>query len=130
MKVRSQRTLNGKVTTEDHYYISSLDASAQRLLEAKRSHWQIENSLHWVLDIAYCEDESRLHKLNGPQNFAIVRHIALNALKQESSCSLGIYNKRLKANRNHDYLLAVLATLFKYDAIALMLTPRLSQVCL
>jgi len=113
MKVRSQRTLNGKVTSEDHYYISSLNASAQRLLDAKRSHWQVENSLHWVLDIAFREDESRLHKLNGAQNFAILRHIALNALKQESSSSLGVYNKRLKASRNQDYLLAVLATLFK-----------------
>lgn len=113
MKVRSQRTLNGKVTIEDHYYISSLNASAQRLLDVKRSHWQVENSLHWVLDIAFREDESRLHKLHGAQNFAILRHIALNALKQESSSSLGVYNKRLKASRNQDYLLAVLATLFK-----------------
>jgi len=113
MKVRSQRTLDGKVTVEDHYYISSLQASAHRLLEAKRSHWQIENSLHWVLDIAFREDESRLHKLHGAQNFAILRHIALNALRQEPSCALGLYNRRLKASRNRDYLLAVLATLFK-----------------
>jgi predicted transposase YbfD/YdcC len=112
MKIRLERRQNGKVSVEDRYYIASLVADAERLLDAKRSHWQIENSVHWVLDIAFREDESRLRKDNGAQNFAILRHIALNALKQEASCKLGIYNKRLKAAWNHTYLLKVLATLF------------------
>lgn len=112
MKVRHERRLNNTVTVEEHYYISSLATTATHLLAAKRTHWQIENSLHWVLDIAFREDDSRLHKGNGAHNFAILRHIALNALKQETSVKLGLYNKRLKAAWNHNYLLTVLATLF------------------
>jgi predicted transposase YbfD/YdcC len=112
MKVRHERYLDDKVTREERYYISSLSASAATLLNAKRTHWQVENSLHWVLDIAFREDDARLRKDNGAQNFAILRHIALNALKQETSVKLGVYNKRLKAAWNHTYLLKVLATLF------------------
>jgi predicted transposase YbfD/YdcC len=112
MKVRQERRLANQVTIEEHFYISSRTDSAATLLAAKRTHWQIENSLHWVLDIAFCEDHARLRKDNGAHNFAILRHIALNALKQETSVKLGLYNKRLKAAWNHNYLLKVLATLF------------------
>jgi predicted transposase YbfD/YdcC len=112
MKVRHERRLDAQVTIEDHFYISSLAASAKTLLAAKRAHWQIENSLHWVLDIAFREDDCNLRKNNGAQNFAILRHIALNALKQETSVKLGIHNKRLKAAWSHNYLLKVLNTLF------------------
>jgi predicted transposase YbfD/YdcC len=112
MKVRHERYLEGTVSHEEHYYITSLKTSAATLLAAKRTHWQVENSLHWVLDIAFREDESRLRKDSGAHNFAILRHMALNALKQETSVKLGIRNKRLKAARNHTYLLKVLATLF------------------
>jgi predicted transposase YbfD/YdcC len=112
IKVRHERYLDSKVTLEERYYISSLSTSAATLRAAKRSHWQIENSLHWVLDIAFREDDARLRKDNGAQNFAILRHIARNALKQETSVKLGIYNKRLKAAWNHNYLLKVLTPLF------------------
>lgn len=112
MKVRHERQVAGKRTIEEHFYLSSLKTSAAALLAAKRTHWQIENSLHWVLDIAFREDEARLRKDAGAQNFAILRHIALNLLKQETSVDLGIRNKRLKAARNHAYLLKVLASLF------------------
>ncbi|MFN8494504.1 MAG: ISAs1 family transposase [Caldilineaceae bacterium] len=113
MKVRHTRYLAGAVSVEEHYYLSRLKTSAATLLVAKRTHGQIENSLHWVLDIAFCADESRLRKDSGAHNFAILRHIALNALKQETSLKLGMRNKRLKAARNHRYLLKVLATLFQ-----------------
>ena len=112
MKVRLERRLPQHTSVEERFYISSLRTSAAKLLAVKRSHWQIENSLHWVLDIAFREDDARLRKDFGPQNFAILRHIALNALKQEHSIKLGLYNKRLKAAWNHAYLLQVLATLF------------------
>ena len=112
MKVRHERRLDNNVSVEEHYYISSLSASAATLLAAKRTHWHIENSLHWVLDIAFRKADARLRKDNGAHNFAILRHIALNALKQETSVKLGLYNKRLKAAWNHNYLLKVLATLF------------------
>ena len=97
------------------YYISSTHTSAARLLRRKRQHWRIENSLHWILNIAFREDESRLRKDHGAQNFATrsVRHIALNLLKQETTCKLGVFNKRLKTAWDLDYLRTVLATLFK-----------------
>ncbi|HSN75781.1 MAG TPA: ISAs1 family transposase [Anaerolineae bacterium] len=113
MMVRLERRLGTDVSVEWRYYIASRNTSAAQLLRHKRSHWRIENSLHWVLDIAFREDESRLRKGHGAQNFAILRHIALNLLKQETTCKLGTFNKRLKAAWDTDYLLTVLATLFK-----------------
>ena len=81
MKVVSERRAGDKTSVEARYFISSLESDAKRLLEAIRAHWGIENGLHWVLDIAFREDESRIRKGNGPQNFAVLRHIALNLLK-------------------------------------------------
>jgi predicted transposase YbfD/YdcC len=107
MVLRERRT--GDVTTTDTaYYIASLPPNAERLLDATRSHWAIENSLHWVLDIAFREDESRIRKGNGPQNFAVLRHIAVNLLKQEKTARCGIKAKRLKAVWDEDYLRKVL----------------------
>ena len=76
------------------------------MLEATRNHWRIENSCHWVLDVAFREDASRIRKDNSGENFAIVRRIALNLLKSEKSTKLGVANKRLKApwdNKLLDY---------------------------
>jgi len=112
VKVQAKRNDGQKVTVEDRYYLSSLDGDAQRLLAATRTHWGIENSLHWVLDIAFREDESRVRKGYGAQNLATVRHIALNLLKQDKTAKIGIKNKRLKAGWDEKYLLRVLAGLF------------------
>lgn len=113
MCVRLERRIGAASSVEWRYYITSCHTSAAQLLRHKRNHWRIENSLHWVLDIAFREDESRLRKDHGAQNFAILRHIALNALKQETTCKLGTFNKRLKAAWDPDYLLTVLSTLFQ-----------------
>ena len=107
--VRRERRLPDKTTVETAYYISSLPTSAAPLLDAVRSHWGIQNSLHWVLDLAFREDESRMRSGNSPQNFAVLRHVALNLLKQEQTTQLGIKAKRLKAACSHTYLLKVLA---------------------
>ena len=112
VRVRAERYVNGKHQIETRHYISSASLNAAAALEATRTHWQIENCLHWVLDIAFREDDSRLRKGNGAQNFALLRHLARNALEQESSAKMGVKNKRLRAGWNEDYLAKVLASLF------------------
>ena len=107
--IKSQRFLDGKEEKETRYFISSLTSGAKKHLQAVRSHWGIENSLHWVLDMAFREDESRLRAGHGPQNFAILRHLALNLLKHETSSQDGIQSKRLEAGWNEDYLVKVLS---------------------
>lgn len=111
VKVQAERHLGDKHSIEDRYFIASYHDTAEHILQHTREHWHIENSLHWVLDIAFREDESRIRKGNGPQNFAILRHIALNLLKQDSSSKLGIKNRRLRAAWDNDYLLSVLQPL-------------------
>jgi len=85
--VESERIIGENTTKETRFYISSLDEDAHQFERAVRSHWGIENSVHWILDIAFREDESRLRKKNEAAHFAILRHIALNLLKHEKTCS-------------------------------------------
>jgi predicted transposase YbfD/YdcC len=108
--IRSYRWEGEKESVEDRYHISSI-TGAKRLLTAIRSHWGIENRLHWTLDIAFDEDQCRVRKDNGPENFAILRHIALNLLKQEKTSKHSIKAKRLQAGWDDAYLLKVLAGL-------------------
>ena len=107
--VESERTVKGETTSKERrYYISSLKAEAKELNRVIRGHWSIENSLHWVLDIAFREDDSRIRKDNGPENVATLRHIALNLLKQDKSIKVGIKSKRKNAGWSESYLLKVL----------------------
>jgi len=109
--VESERNIKDKTTIEHRYYISSTLGTAEYLLDSSRKHWGIETSLHWCLDIAFREDESRIRRGNGAENFAILRHIALNLLKKEDTAKIGIKNKRLKAGWDGVYLENVLAGL-------------------
>ena len=106
--VESIRIENGKTTVETRYYISSLNLNAKKFGESVRSHWGIENSLHWVLDVAMREDDCRIRKDNAPQNFAVLRHIAINLLGKEKEQKLGIKNKQFLAAINDSYLTKVL----------------------
>lgn len=108
--VACTRIIDDKESKFVRYYISSLPSNAERILQAVRSHWSIENKLHWVLDVALNEDRSRIRKDQAPENFAVLRHIALNLLKQEKTAKGGIHAKQFQAALNEDYLLKVLAS--------------------
>ena len=103
------RILDGNETKHVRFYISSLPSDAKRILEVVRKHWSIENQLHWVLDVALNEDRNRVRKDHAPENFAVLRHIALNLLKQEKTAKGGIHARQLQAGWKDDYLLKVLA---------------------
>jgi len=106
--IESQRTLDGKTTTEQRYYISSLAGEAKPLAAAIRKHWSIENSLHWCLDVAMNEDQSRVRTGHAPANLAVLRHMAINMLKAEKSLKNGIKSKGKMTGWDHQYLLRVL----------------------
>lgn len=98
----------GQIMKEERMYITSLPAQAERLNHIIRSHWGIETSLHWILDVAFREDDNRTRMGNAPANLAIVRHLALNKLRQETTAKIGGKAKRKKAGWDHSYLLKVL----------------------
>ncbi len=106
--VQRERHVGDDISIETSYYISSIENDAQRFGHAVRSHWGIENSLHWVLDVSFREDESRIRKDNAPQNFAVLRHMALNLLKTETSLKKSVKSKQLRAGWDNDYLAKVL----------------------
>ena len=97
--VRRTRQVGDKICTADSYYLSSLALStgAQALAKAVRSHWAVENELHWSLDVGFREDDCQVRKDNAPANLACMRRIALTQLKQEKSKKLGIQGKRRRA---------------------------------
>jgi len=103
-----RRLKNGKTKLETRYFITSLSHKAQQLSQFIRGHWSIENQLHWVLDVEFNEDDSRIRKDNAPENLAIIRHIALNLLKQDKSEKRSIRSKRNRAGWDNDYLLEIL----------------------
>jgi predicted transposase YbfD/YdcC len=111
--VEAQRTVDGRTSIERRYYISSRSGTqehaAKHLGHIIRAHWAIENRLHWVLDMAFDEDRCRVRRGHGPRNLAVLRKIALNLLRRETTAKVGVQGKRRKAGWSDPYLLKVLA---------------------
>ncbi len=102
--IESQRKTAGKTSTEIRYFISSLTGSAEEFAGAARSHWAIENSLHWVLDVTLREDASRIRRNHAPENLAILRKIAMNLAKRETTSKSSIRRKLKRAGWDNSYL--------------------------
>lgn len=107
--LKSTRTIKGIKTVQFNYYISSLLDNAQKIGYAIRSHWAIENKLHWQLDVSYREDACKICKDHGAENFSVLRRATLNLLKADKKTKAGIKNKRSKAGWNKQYMLEILS---------------------
>lgn len=107
--VKSERTISGQsALIERRYYISSLPTDALRVSHAIRGHWGIENQVHWILDVAFREDEQNANAGNIAENMSMIRRLSLNLLKQEKTAKCGIEIKRQMAGWDDEYLLKVL----------------------
>ncbi|MEG5063539.1 ISAs1 family transposase, partial [Microcoleus sp. B3-A4] len=106
--VERVRHLWNKTTHEVQFYLSSLPVDAQLNGRAIRQHWSIENQVDWSLDVTFNEDKSRIRSLNSPQNFALVRRIALNAVNQETTLQRSLRQKIKRAAMNNDYMMQIL----------------------
>lgn len=108
----SERHIDGKVSREVRYFICSIKADAKVFAQAVRKHWRIENQLHWVLDVSFNEDLSRVRRENAAENMSVIRHLVLNLLKQEKSCKKGLKAKRFKAALDTNYTDKVIQLVF------------------
>jgi predicted transposase YbfD/YdcC len=102
-----ERHINDRMQTETAYYLSSLPADARRLLAATRAHWSVENTFHWTMDVVFGEDAARMRLDEAAENFAVIRHVAFNLLKQHPA-KLSIKRKRFRAALDDTFLLQLL----------------------
>ena len=109
--VESQREINGKVSIEQRYYILSIQSDVQRFAAAVRSHWSIENQLHWILDVGFAEDAVQSCSGYSAENLAVIRHVGVNLLSRDKTIKVGVKTRRLKAGWDDNYLKTVLSAL-------------------
>lgn len=107
-RTRSTRTIGEKTTTEFRYFINSYVPSARKFMSVTRSHWHVENKLHWVLDVTFNDDGSRVRKEHGAENLSTVRRIAINLLKQDKTTKKSIPNKQIMCAHSKDYVFKLL----------------------
>jgi len=108
-KLEATRQVHGQVSRQTRYYILSWADTARQVAAAIRKYWGVENGLHWVLDIAFREDESRVRQGEGAETLSVLRRMAPNLLKREPTAKVGVHAKRLKAAWDERYLLKVLS---------------------
>lgn len=106
--IREFKNSDKKTEKAFRYYITNLEETPEKLLSKVRSHWGVENKLHWILDVQFNEDQSRKRKNNAAENYSIILKIVLNLLKNDKSVKQGIQGKRLKAAWDNNYVLKIL----------------------
>jgi predicted transposase YbfD/YdcC len=109
VEVRSRREIKEEISQENRYYIASLEPGAEKIGKTIRAHWAIENSLHWVLDISFRDDDSRIRRGNAPENMTIIKHMALNMLQKAKGKRDSIKQMRKAAGWDNTQLLRILA---------------------
>ncbi len=107
-RITCTRQVGDKSSEEARYFISSIPHEAKKVLKAARQHWGIENRLHYVLDVSLNEDACRIRTEHGAENMAVLRHIALNLIRQEKTCERGIKARQKKAGWDNAYLEQIL----------------------
>lgn len=108
MVITEQINKDGRLATEKRYYLSSLNQDAKETAHAVRSHWHIENKLHWVLDVAFREDASQIKRDNGAQNLAVIRHAAINLLRRDKQSKVSLRGRAKRCGYDNDYLESML----------------------
>jgi predicted transposase YbfD/YdcC len=110
VRVESVRDVDGKISTEQRLYLTSVKGTdAARLADLVRGHWSVENNLHWQLDVSFKEDDRRIRKGHGAENFSRLCRLGLALLKRDKKLKVGIHSKRLAAGWDHDYLLGLIS---------------------
>jgi predicted transposase YbfD/YdcC len=110
VRVESIRDIDGVVSIEHRLYLTSLKGTdAAKLGDLVRGHWSVENQLHWQLDVSFNEDQRRIRKGHGAENFSRLCRMALNLLKRDKKQKVGIQSKRLNAGWDHNYLLGLIS---------------------
>jgi predicted transposase YbfD/YdcC len=109
--VESERNINGKISIEQRYYLLSIEPNVQRFAQSVRSHWSIENQLHWMLDVGFSEDKVQSYQGYSAENLAVIRHLGINLLSRDKKSQVGMKTKRLKAGWDDNYLIETLTAL-------------------